>query len=188
MDLIDTTDALASPPAEPPSHPIRADMIHDFALEPIVRVSAYISKAWASRPTVSDLLSGRFTHVRPRGGEREREASSESAPGLMGWFFGVFIRVTVSIFGVVMFLRMNWMVGEAGLGLCLVIVLISVAVTCTVALSASALCSNGRMLSGGPYVLASSSLGIEAGHVIALAGERCHRSLLCLSAYAFHFL
>ena len=51
----------------------------------------------------------------------------------MDFFFpGVFIRVTVSIFGVIMFLRMDWMVGNAGLGLCLLMVGISLFVSGTV--------------------------------------------------------
>eukprot|EP00743_Colponemidia_sp_Colp-15_P000428 GILK01000489.1.p1 GENE.GILK01000489.1~~GILK01000489.1.p1 ORF type:complete len:888 (+),score=173.56 GILK01000489.1:90-2666(+) len=85
-----------------------------------------------------------------------------------GTFDGVFIRVCVSIFGVLMFLRMGWMVGNVGFFYSVVVVLISIYVTITTTFSASALATNGKVRGGGPYYLVSRSLGIEIGTTMGL--------------------
>ena len=79
----------------------------------------------------------------------------------LGTFDGVFMYVAVSLFGVVLFSRMGWMVAYGGLGLSILIVLISAFVTLVTTASVSALVTNGKIMAGGPYVLVARSVGLE---------------------------
>ncbi|CAF4749353.1 unnamed protein product [Rotaria sp. Silwood1] len=85
-----------------------------------------------------------------------------------GWIIGVLIRCVLNIFGVMLFLRLSWVTGQAGLGLASVIVITSTAVTVLTALSMSAICTNGEVKGGGTYYLISRSLGPEFGGAIGL--------------------
>ena len=67
-----------------------------------------------------------------------------------------------------MFLRVGWVVGQAGIGLGLVIVWISSLVVLLTALSMSAICTNGQIKSGGAYYLISRSLGPEMGGAVGV--------------------
>ncbi len=62
------------------------------------------------------------------------------------------------------FLRISWVVGQAGIGLASVIVLLASFVTFITALSTSAICTNGEVKGGGAYYLISRSLGIVSFH------------------------
>lgn len=85
-----------------------------------------------------------------------------------GWIEGVFIRCTLSIFGVLMFLRLNWMFANAGVGGALGIIVWSVGVTTLTTISLSALSTNGMVKGGGVYYMVSRSLGAEFGGVVGL--------------------
>ncbi len=76
-----------------------------------------------------------------------------------GWIKGVLIRCILNIFGVMIFLRISWIVGQAGVGLASFIVLLASFVTFITALSTSAICTNGEVKGGGAYYLISRSLG-----------------------------
>lgn len=80
-----------------------------------------------------------------------------------GTWDGVFVSCLLNIFGVIMFLRVGWMVGQAGIGLSLVIVLLSTVVVMLTALSMSAICTNGEIRAGGAYYMISRSLGPSVG-------------------------
>jgi amino acid transporter len=62
-----------------------------------------------------------------------------------------------------LFLRLSWVTGQAGIGLACVIILISTIVTVLTSLSMSAICTNGEVKGGGTYYLISRSLGPEFG-------------------------
>ena len=66
------------------------------------------------------------------------------------------------------FLRLSWVVGQAGIGLATIIILIATLVTFITALSASAICTNGEVKGGGAYYLISRSLGPEFGGAIGI--------------------
>lgn len=67
-----------------------------------------------------------------------------------------------------LFLRLSWVTGQAGIGLASVIVLVSTLVTVLTSLSMSAICTNGEVRGGGTYYLISRSLGPEFGGAIGL--------------------
>jgi amino acid transporter len=90
------------------------------------------------------------------------------ATAKFGTFGGVFTPCTLTILGVIMFLRYGQVAGQAGLALCLLIVLISVGISLLTALSLSAVATNTRVKGGGAYYLISRSLGVEFGGAIGV--------------------
>jgi hypothetical protein len=70
-----------------------------------------------------------------------------------GWIEGVLIRCMASIFGVMLYLRISWVAGQAGLLLGSCVVLLGTLITAITALSTSAICTNGLIKGGGAYYL-----------------------------------
>lgn len=58
------------------------------------------------------------------------------------------VRCVLNIFGVMLFLRLTWVVGQAGIGMALAIILLSSVVTTLTALSMSAISTNGVVKGG----------------------------------------
>ena len=85
-----------------------------------------------------------------------------------GWIKGVLIRCILNIFGVILFMRVSWIVGHAGVALSTLIILLATVVTLITALSTSAICTNGEVRGGGVYYLISRSLGPEFGGAIGI--------------------
>ncbi|MBU4318613.1 MAG: amino acid permease [Proteobacteria bacterium] len=87
----------------------------------------------------------------------------------LGTFGGVFTPSILTIFGVIMFMRTGFVIGEAGIFSLLVILLISKSITLLTSLSISAVSTNTPVAGGGAYFLISRSLGPEFGGTIGLA-------------------
>ncbi|VDM43663.1 unnamed protein product [Toxocara canis] len=85
-----------------------------------------------------------------------------------GWIQGVFVRCLLNIFGVMLYLRVSWVAGQAGIALGSVVVLLASLVTSITAISTCAICTNGDVKGGGAYFLISRSLGPEFGGSIGL--------------------
>jgi solute carrier family 12 sodium/potassium/chloride transporter 2 len=85
-----------------------------------------------------------------------------------GTFAGVFTPTTLTILGVIMYIRQPWVVGNAGIVGALAIVLLSVAITLTTALSLSSITTNVRIGTGGAFSIISKSLGLEIGGAIGI--------------------
>ncbi len=85
-----------------------------------------------------------------------------------GTFGGVFTPSTLTILGVIMFLRFGQVVGQAGVIQALIIVLVAKLITTLTALSISGLATNTRVQGGGAYYLISRSLGVEPGGAIGV--------------------
>jgi potassium/chloride transporter 4/5/6 len=107
------------------------------------------------------------THSRPR----------------FGAFLGVFTPTILTILGVIMFLRLGWVVGVAGLWGTVFIVVFANAITMLTAFSLSSLASNMRVGVGGAYFIISRSLGLEAGGAIGI--PLYISQVLSLTLYAF---
>ncbi len=102
-----------------------------------------------------------------------------------GTFQGVFTPTTLTILGVIMYLRHSWVVGNAGVIGALAIIFISVAITFFTSLSMSSMTTNIRIGSGGPFSIISQSLGLEIGGAI---GIPLYLSQACVVAmYVFGF-
>ena len=85
-----------------------------------------------------------------------------------GTFAGVFTPTTLTILGVIMYIRQPWVVGNAGVLGALLIVILAVAITLATALSLSTITTNVRIGSGGAFSLISQSLGLEIGGAIGI--------------------
>ncbi|QDV08659.1 Amino acid permease [Planctomycetes bacterium Poly30] len=94
--------------------------------------------------------------------------SRESSSGRFGTFGGVFTPCTLTILGVIMFLRFGQVVGNAGVLATLGIVALSKAITTMTAFSVSAIATNTRVKGGGAYFMISRSLGVESGGSIGV--------------------
>ena len=85
-----------------------------------------------------------------------------------GTFGGVFTPCTLTILGVIMFLRFGQVVGQCGVWHGLLVVAMAKVITTLTALSLSAICTNTRVKGGGAYYLISRSLGVEFGGAIGV--------------------
>jgi len=86
----------------------------------------------------------------------------------LGTFAGVFTPTILTILGVIMYLRLGWVVGNAGFGGALLIILLAKLITVTTGLSIAAIATNTRVGAGGSYALISRSLGLEAGSAVGI--------------------
>uniref|UniRef100_A0A5F8GJD2 Solute carrier family 12 member 3 n=1 Tax=Monodelphis domestica TaxID=13616 RepID=A0A5F8GJD2_MONDO len=85
-----------------------------------------------------------------------------------GWIKGVLVRCMLNIWGVMLFIRLSWIVGQAGIGLSVLVIAMATVVTTITGLSTSAIATNGFVRGGGAYYLISRSLGPEFGGAIGL--------------------
>ncbi|XP_038589086.1 solute carrier family 12 member 2 isoform X2 [Micropterus salmoides] len=97
-----------------------------------------------------------------------KEAADSKGVVKFGWIKGVLVRCMLNIWGVMLFIRMSWIVGQAGIALSCLIVLMATIVTTITGLSTSAIATNGFVRGGGAYYLISRSLGPEFGGSIGL--------------------
>ena len=116
----------------------------------LYRSIGHASEARPRRPHLRDLLRGHL-EAADREEHRRRERSigaalrRGAAPAKLGWFEGVLVPCLLNIWGVIMFLRLGWTVGQAGVGLALLIIVCANVVTTITALSMCAICSNGEV-------------------------------------------
>eukprot|EP00041_Stephanoeca_diplocostata_P025237 m.656760 g.656760 ORF g.656760 m.656760 type:complete len:1031 (-) comp22706_c0_seq1:147-3239(-) len=128
-----------------------------------------------SAPKVASVLSNLVKF--PMGVDPNEEALSaedsmlallRKAPVKLGTLMGVYLPTIQNIFGVILFLRMPWIVGVAGIGQALLIVLICCSTTMLTALSMSAIATNGVVPAGGAYFMISRALGPEFGGAVGI--------------------
>lgn len=81
----------------------------------------------------------------------------------LGWIVGVMIPCLLNIWGVMLFLRLSWVVSQSGILQSLIIIAISAVVCVITTLSLSAISTNGEVKGGGVYFIISRSLGPEFG-------------------------
>ncbi|XP_078731882.1 solute carrier family 12 member 4-like [Lampetra fluviatilis] len=129
-----------------------------------------------TRPMVSSLLNRLANYTNLPQGAREHE-DAESMEGArkappkaprMGTFMGVYLPCLQNIFGVILFLRLTWVVGTAGVLEAFCIVFVCCCCTMLTAISMSAIATNGVVPAGGSYFMISRSLGPEFGGAVGL--------------------
>jgi len=86
-----------------------------------------------------------------------------------GTFAGVFTPSILTILGVIMYLRMGWVVGNAGLIGTIVIVVIAHVISVSTGLSVSSISTDKKVGPGGIYYILSRSMGIPIGGAIGIA-------------------
>ncbi len=85
-----------------------------------------------------------------------------------GAFNGVFVPTFLSIIGVILFLRLGYIVGSAGILSTIAIILLAVSVTFATGLSLSSITTNIRIGPGGAYSIISKTLGLEIGGSVGI--------------------
>lgn len=86
----------------------------------------------------------------------------------LGTFLGVFTPTILTILGVIMFLRLGWLVGHIGLDRIILIVITAHAITLITTLSFSSVATNTHVGVGGAYYIISRSLGVEIGGAVGV--------------------
>uniref|UniRef100_A0A8C4KA11 Solute carrier family 12 member 5-like n=1 Tax=Dromaius novaehollandiae TaxID=8790 RepID=A0A8C4KA11_DRONO len=127
-------------------------------------------------PMVSSLLSGLANYTNLPQGSREHEEAENNDGGKkkpvqaprMGTFMGVYLPCLQNIFGVILFLRLTWVVGIAGIMESFCMVFLCCSCTMLTAISMSAIATNGVVPAGGSYYMISRSLGPEFGGAVGL--------------------
>uniref|UniRef100_A0A3Q1CMG4 Solute carrier family 12 member 7b n=1 Tax=Amphiprion ocellaris TaxID=80972 RepID=A0A3Q1CMG4_AMPOC len=127
-----------------------------------------------SNPMVSSLLNklANYTNLTQGAQEHEEADDDEGKPCFfhpqMGTFMGVYLPCLQNILGVILFLRLTWIVGTAGILESLAIVGLCCSCTMLTAISMSAIATNGVVPAGGSYYMISRSLGPEFGGAVGL--------------------
>ncbi len=86
----------------------------------------------------------------------------------LGTFAGVFTPSILTILGIILFLRLAYVVGSAGLGRGLVIIALANLISVLTSISLAAVATNIKVKGGGDYYLISRTLGVEFGGSIGL--------------------
>jgi amino acid transporter len=99
---------------------------------------------------------------------RSQPNSEKSTSGSLGTFAGVFTPSILTILGIILFLRLGYVVGSAGLGRALLILLLANGISILTSISLSAIATNLKVKGGGDYYLISRTLGLEFGGSIGI--------------------
>ncbi|CAD5207344.1 unnamed protein product [Bursaphelenchus okinawaensis] len=142
-------------------------------------------QALKNRPSMLQLM-----HTKPSVGRRLNEETSSNCQSYrserdletfqpsenvkkeqkkkLGAFEGVYIPSFTNIVGTLLYIRMGWVTGKAGIVGGLGIVTFSTFVISITALSLAGICSNGQQRKGGVYYVVSRALGPQFGGVIGV--------------------
>jgi solute carrier family 12 sodium/potassium/chloride transporter 2 len=104
---------------------------------------------------------------------------------LYNTFEGVFTPTILTILGAIMYLRLGWVVGNAGLVGAILVVLLACSITLATGLSLASIATNTRLDAGGPYAIISRAMGLETGGSIGL--PLFLSQTLAVSMYIFAF-
>lgn len=86
-----------------------------------------------------------------------------------GAFSGVFTPSILTLLGVIMYLRLPWIVGQAGLWATLGIILVAHIISGSTGLSVSSIATDKKVETGGTYYIISRSLGLPIGGTLGWA-------------------
>ncbi|PZC84037.1 bumetanide-sensitive sodium-(potassium)-chloride cotransporter isoform X1 [Helicoverpa armigera] len=129
------------------------------------------SKRALKRPSLGELHGDHLITEEDEKVQQQTRDTKSPTPAIgikLGWIQGVLIPCLLNIWGVMLFLRISWVVSQAGIGLSLVIIAISAFVCVITTLSMSAICTNGEVKGGGIYYIISRSLGPEFGASVGI--------------------
>ena len=100
--------------------------------------------------------------------KEQLQETREVSQGRFGALSGVFVPTVLTILGIILFLRMGWVVGQAGLAGTVVIILLANLITLITGLSLSTIATNMFVKTGGAYYMISRTLGLEIGGAIGI--------------------
>uniref|UniRef100_A0A8C1MLU6 Solute carrier family 12 member 5b n=1 Tax=Cyprinus carpio TaxID=7962 RepID=A0A8C1MLU6_CYPCA len=128
--------------------------------------SPMVSSLLSSLANYSNLTQGSKEHEEAENNEEARKKTVQ-APR-MGTIMGVYLPCMQNILGVILFLRMTWLVGIGGVLGTFTIVFMCCSTTMLTAISMSAIATNGVVPAGGSYYMISRSLGPEFGGAVGI--------------------
>jgi len=85
-----------------------------------------------------------------------------------GTFAGVYTPSVLTILGVIMYMRLGWVVGQAGLIGAIIIILVAHIISISTGLSISSIATDKKIKTGGIYYILSRSLGLPMGGAIGI--------------------
>lgn len=85
-----------------------------------------------------------------------------------GAFAGVFTPSILTILGVIMYMRLGWVTGAAGLWGTIAIIVVAHIISITTGLSISSIATDKKIEAGGIYYILSRSLGLPMGGSIGI--------------------
>lgn len=83
-------------------------------------------------------------------------------------FSGVFVPTFLSIIGVILFLRLGFIIGVSGVAGSIAIIVLSISVTLSTGLALSSITTNIRIGEGGAYSIIAKTLGLEVGGSVGI--------------------
>lgn len=98
----------------------------------------------------------------------ENQVIESEKKNSFGTFLGVFVPTILMVFGVIIFLRLGWIVGQGGLSTSLIIISLGALIALLTTISLSAIATNIEIGKGGVYYILSRALGIEVGCALGL--------------------
>ncbi|XP_073999201.1 solute carrier family 12 member kcc isoform X3 [Rhodnius prolixus] len=129
------------------------------------------SEEMEDRPRISTLISSLANYsntIPPASSDPDAKPTDTKGGASMGTLVGVYLPCIQNIFGVILFIRLTWVVGTAGAVQGFLIVLCCCCVTMLTAISMSAIATNGVVPAGGSYFMISRSLGPEFGGAVGM--------------------
>ena len=96
------------------------------------------------------------------------QKQSAAPTGTLGTFAGVFTPSVLTILGIILFLRLGYVVGSSGLLQALVIIAAAHLISILTSFSLAAIATNLKVKGGGDYYLISRTLGFEYGGALGL--------------------
>ncbi|XP_073839221.1 sodium potassium chloride cotransporter isoform X2 [Musca autumnalis] len=168
----------SEPPPPPPTangHFQRSNAKHKSFRLSFRKLGSFLTRE--ALPRMDNYRMSRRDKKRPSIGQLQCEAMAEQQTIQMpdagpepsghhiklGWIVGVMVPCLLNIWGVMLFLRLSWVVSQSGIWQSLVIIAISATVCVITTLSLSAISTNGEVKGGGVYFIISRSLGPEFG-------------------------
>lgn len=100
--------------------------------------------------------------------EARHQGTETATRSGLGTFGGVFTPSVLTILGLILFLRLGYVVGSSGLVRALLMLGLATLISVLTSLSLSAIATNRKVRGGGDYYLISRSLGVEYGGAIGL--------------------
>ncbi|XP_049284622.1 bumetanide-sensitive sodium-(potassium)-chloride cotransporter-like [Anopheles funestus] len=150
-------------------HAELTDVDSHLTRDPLPRLEHYrTSQKAIRRPSIGELhgdLDEQDSEANHKTDQRPTDADHHVR---LGWIQGVLIPCLLNIWGVMLFLRLSWIVSLAGILETLLIIGLSYLVCVITTLSLSAICTNGQVKGGGIYYLISRSLGPEFGGAVGI--------------------
>lgn len=126
------------------------------------------SEEMADRPRISMMINTLANYNATIPSAEDEDMSKAKPVAKLGTVMGVFLPCIQNIFGVILFIRMPWIVGTAGALLAFTLVLTCCCTTFLTGISMSAIATNGVVPAGGSYFMISRSLGPEFGGAVGI--------------------